>query len=185
MLQVTYHYYMGVFAFLREDYTEAESLFLQSLRMTHIQSARNIELTFDYLIPCLLLRGLLPSTRMLSKSPRLSELYGPFVTAFRTGDVDLFDEQLSKAEKRLMERGTYLVVERAREGAVRGLMKKGCVVAFLFESDATSDSYSIQLDIRREAREAFNSKVSVVLPAWSRNGNRQRGSRMSNSDDDT
>jgi hypothetical protein len=118
---------MGVFAFLREDYAEAEALFLRSLRMTHIQSSRNIELILDYLIPCLLLRGVLPSHRMLSKSPRLSELYGPFVKAFRTGDVALFDEQLSKGEKRLMERGTYLVVERAREGAVRGLMKKGYV----------------------------------------------------------
>lgn len=65
---------------------------------------------------------------MLGSFPRLEELYTPFATAFRTGDVALFDAQLSAGEKRLMERGTYLVVERAREGAVRGLMKKGWIL---------------------------------------------------------
>lgn len=42
-LQVTYLYYLGVFAFLREDYPEAEGHFLKSLQMTHVRSPRNIE----------------------------------------------------------------------------------------------------------------------------------------------
>lgn len=48
--------------------------------------------------------------------------------AFRTGDINLYDRQLRAAEQRLMERGTYLVVERAREGAVRALLKKAWIL---------------------------------------------------------
>lgn len=82
-----------------------------------------IRLILDYLIPVLLLRGVLPSLKLLRSSSRLAELYTPFVEAIKTGNVALYDEQLVKGEKRLMERGTYLVVERAREGSVRALMK--------------------------------------------------------------
>lgn len=133
---------MGVFAFLREDYAEAENMFLYSLVLCHHKARRNIEyvsslslshfpqltylfhrLILDYLIPVLLLRGVLPSSKLLSKQGRIAALYGPFVEAFRTGNVALYDEQLQAGEKRLMDRGTYLIVERAREGAVRALMK--------------------------------------------------------------
>jgi COP9 signalosome complex subunit 12 len=54
----------------------------------------------------------------------LSAVYTPFIAAYKSGDVGLYDRQLHAAEKRLMERGTYLIVERAREGAVRALLKK-------------------------------------------------------------
>lgn len=58
-------------------------------------------------------------------------LYRPFIDAIKIGDVPAYERQLELAEKRLMERGTYLVVERAREAVVRGLLKKACV-RFLF-----------------------------------------------------
>ena len=67
---------------------------------------------------------MLPSKKTLKKSERLSAVYTPFIAAYKTGDVRLYDRQLQAAEKRLMERGTYLIVERAREGAVRALLKK-------------------------------------------------------------
>lgn len=75
-------------------------------------------------MPILLLRGVLPSKRTLKRSDRISAVYGPFIEAYRIGNVRLYDQQLRAAEKRLMERGTYLIVERAREGAVRGLLKR-------------------------------------------------------------
>lgn len=80
-------------------------------------------LILDYLIPILLLRGVLPSKKLLKKQSRIAHVYAPFFEAFKSGNVRLYDEQLVLAEKRLMERGTYLIVERAREGAVRALMK--------------------------------------------------------------
>lgn len=67
--------------------------------------------------------------KILAKFPRLRELYTPFIAAFKTGHVQLYDEALVAGQKRLMERGTYLIVERGREGAVRGLMKRACVLS--------------------------------------------------------
>ncbi|GAA5954034.1 hypothetical protein JCM21900_005386 [Sporobolomyces salmonicolor] len=126
--QVTYTFYMGVFAFLREDYDEAEKKFTEALGMTHVKMKRNIELINDYLIPLLLLRGVLPSQKLLLRSARHKALYGPFAQAVKDGNVNAYDRQLQTAEKRLMERGTYLVVERAREAAVRGCLKKAWIL---------------------------------------------------------
>lgn len=77
----------------------------------------------DYLIPILLLRGVMPSTKVL-KNDRHARVFVPFINAITVGDVRGYDDQLRVAEKRLMERGTYLIVERARENAVRTLLKK-------------------------------------------------------------
>ncbi|GAA5981097.1 hypothetical protein JCM10908_003985 [Rhodotorula pacifica] len=126
--RVTYQYYMAVFAFLREDYAEAEQGFKQALQLCHYRMKRNIELILDYLIPLLLLRGVFPSTKLLSRSSRHMTLYRPFIDAIKTGDVPAYERQLELAEKRLMERGTYLIVERARESAVRGLLKKAWIL---------------------------------------------------------
>ncbi|KAI5477030.1 cytoplasmic dynein light intermediate chain 1 [Pseudohyphozyma bogoriensis] len=126
--QVSYRYYLGVFAFLREDYAEAERMFLDALKSVHRKALRNRELILDYLIPILMLRGVHPTKELLGKSNRLSSVYVPFLTACRTGNVAMYDDQLQKAERRLMERGTYLIVERAREVAVRGLMKKAWIL---------------------------------------------------------
>lgn len=41
--QVSFLYYMGVFAFLREDYDDAEKQFLQALSKVHFKARRNIE----------------------------------------------------------------------------------------------------------------------------------------------
>ncbi|GAA5945530.1 hypothetical protein JCM3775_004191, partial [Rhodotorula graminis] len=126
--RVTYSYYMAVFAFLREDYAQAEKGFVEALGMTHRKMKRNIELILDYLIPLLLVRGVLPSPKLLARSARHKTLYEPFVRAIRQGDFAGYERQLEVAQKRLMQRGTYLVVERAREGAVRGLLKKAWVL---------------------------------------------------------
>ncbi|GAA5836176.1 hypothetical protein JCM11251_007388 [Rhodosporidiobolus azoricus] len=152
--RVTYTYYMGVFAFLREDYGEAERLFTQALGETHRKVGRNIDLILDYLIPLLLLRGVLPyvpsySSSSTSSKPRLKpsltlfqrpssaslslshrSLFSPFCEAVKRGDVAAYDAHLAdpKVERALMRRGTYLVVERAREGAVRGGLKKAWIL---------------------------------------------------------
>lgn len=148
MWQVGYRYYMGVFAFLREDYKIAETEFEFCLSNIKAGSTRQIEyvlpfislyyitnendgrLILNHLIPLHLLRGILPSPRLLQSYPNLEILYTPFIKAFKTGDVKLYDQALIRGEKRLMERGTYLIVEKAREGAVRGLMKKAFVLFY-------------------------------------------------------
>ncbi|GAA6010216.1 hypothetical protein JCM10207_005671 [Rhodosporidiobolus poonsookiae] len=135
--QVTYRYYMGVFAFLREDYAEAEKQFVEALAATHRKVTRNIDLILDYLTPLSLLRGVFPSAVLLNRKHESSrqnrayhrELYAPFAEAIKAGNVAAYDRQLERREKELMRRGTYLVVERAREGAVRGAFKKAWLLS--------------------------------------------------------
>ncbi|GAA6040960.1 hypothetical protein JCM8097_000512 [Rhodosporidiobolus ruineniae] len=126
--QVTYTYYMGVFAFLREDYGEAERKFQEALEGCHRKMKDNITLILDYLIPLLLLRGVRPSPSIYARSARHRTLYAPFADAIKSGNVAAYDRQLERAEKSLMKRGTYLVVERAREAAVRGCLKKAWIL---------------------------------------------------------
>lgn len=80
----------------------------------------------QFLIPCRLLRGTLPSKRLLSRFPRLTALFSPFVTAIRKGDVQSYDATLGAPaiERALVQNGIYLAVERAREICLRGLLKR-------------------------------------------------------------
>ena len=77
-----------------------------------------------HLIPLRLLQGDLPSQGLLARFPHLEELYRPFVEALKDGNVKHFDEALVRGEKRLVENGTYGIVERVRELCLRGLFKK-------------------------------------------------------------
>lgn len=79
----------------------------------------------QYLIPCRLLTGSLPSSKLLARYPSLSALYSPFISAIRRGDVRSYDAALATPmlEKALVKNGTYLAFERAREISIRGLLK--------------------------------------------------------------
>ncbi|KDN44012.1 hypothetical protein RSAG8_05744, partial [Rhizoctonia solani AG-8 WAC10335] len=90
----------------------------------HRATDRNQELILTYLIPLRLCRGILPSDTLFARFPRLGELYSPFVTAIKSGDLRAYDEALVWAERRLTDMGTYLTVEKAREICVRELLRK-------------------------------------------------------------
>ncbi|GAA6064667.1 hypothetical protein JCM10212_001783 [Sporobolomyces blumeae] len=169
--RITYMYYLGVFAFLREDYADAEQKFVFALEGIHKKATRNIDLILDYLIPIMLLRGVVPSDKLLRRpSSSHRALYGPFVDAIRTGNVKAYDRQLDRAEKRLMERGTYLVVERAREVCVRGLLKK----AWILESKPSR----IHIDtFRRYYNAALRVEEAPTSTSTSTSNGKQNGRR--------
>ncbi|CAI2163162.1 13360_t:CDS:2 [Funneliformis geosporum] len=85
---------------------------------------RNKELILRYLIPVLLIRGVLPSRELLARYPTTNELYGPFIEAIRSGNVKKFEEALFQKEKILVAYETFLTVELAREISIRILFKK-------------------------------------------------------------
>lgn len=70
------------------------------------------------------MRGILPSREVLDCSARLRQIYEPLTQAIKTGDVRRYDQLLVFAEKRLLERGTYLAVENARVVCLRTLLRK-------------------------------------------------------------
>jgi hypothetical protein len=84
----------------------------------------SLRLILTYLIPLRLLRGLFPSRALLARYPRLDETFTPFIESIKSGDVREYDERLEWAQPRLVGMSVYLVVERAREGCLRGLFKK-------------------------------------------------------------
>lgn len=71
-----------------------------------------------------MLRGHLPSDALLERFPLLAEVYSAFITALRKADVKGYDIALQKWENRLLELNTWLLFERARELALRGLFRK-------------------------------------------------------------
>lgn len=77
-----------------------------------------------YLIPLRILRGHLPSSDLLSRFPVLDELYAPFISAIRKGDIQGFDSALDKCERRLVDLNLWLTVEKAREICIRGLFRR-------------------------------------------------------------
>lgn len=82
----------------------------------------------SYLIPIRLLKGVLPSHRLLDNYPALSQLYEPLVRAYRIGDLKGYDDALSDNRAALISGGTFLIMERVREGCLRTLFKRVCVM---------------------------------------------------------
>ncbi|KAJ3169981.1 COP9 signalosome (CSN) subunit [Geranomyces variabilis] len=132
--QLTFKFHVGVLAFYNEQYTKAEqdlSFALQHCPRNDAEESPlshglqiNKLLILNFLVPTRMILGVLPRPELLQKYPALEYLYGYFVTAIRTGDIRLFDESLQRLQRDLIERGTYLTVERARALAARMLFKK-------------------------------------------------------------
>jgi hypothetical protein len=87
----------------------------------HISRCRRI---LTYLIPLRILRGHLPSADLLKRFPSLDELYSPFISAIRKGDIQGFDTALDKSERRLVDLNIWLTLEKAREICIRGLFRR-------------------------------------------------------------
>ncbi|KIS68384.1 uncharacterized protein UMAG_03478 [Mycosarcoma maydis] len=126
--QVTFRYYVGVLAFLNEEYDHAELELQASLQMCHRCALINQGLILTYLIPVKLLKGSLPHPSLLDPTTPIGRklaVYQPFTRALRTGDVKAFDQALANPtiESSLVKRGTYIAIERARDATLRTLLK--------------------------------------------------------------
>lgn len=137
---------MGVFAFLNEKYSDAERELQFAFDNCHRKAYRNqqyvvqhvkllsyvfllmiisvLRRILSYLIPIKLLKGVLPSQRLLDNYPALSHLYQPLVRAYRIGDLKGYDDALFADRGALISRGTFLIMERVREGCLRTLFKR-------------------------------------------------------------
>ncbi|KAF8549697.1 hypothetical protein OG21DRAFT_1599065 [Imleria badia] len=122
--QVTYRYYLGMLSFLNEDYAKAEQELTLAFYNCHIQAHRNQERILTCLIPLRILRGHLPSRILLDRFPVLDELFSPFITAIRTGDITAYDTALDHWERRLVELNLWITIEKARELCIRGLYRR-------------------------------------------------------------
>ena len=102
---------------------QAEDHLLWAFTNCHYQATRNLQQILHYLLPLRLLRGQLPSESLLASFPQLDQLYNPFLVAIRTADLKGYDAALLAGQKRLVESGVWLILERGREVVVRGVFK--------------------------------------------------------------
>jgi hypothetical protein len=97
------------------------STFLEGFPETLTDYPRRI---LTYLLPLRILRGHLPSQELIHRFPVLNELFAPFITAIRTGDISGYEAALDKWERRLVELNLWLTLEKARELCLRGLFRR-------------------------------------------------------------
>ncbi|PPQ70706.1 hypothetical protein CVT26_014630 [Gymnopilus dilepis] len=90
----------------------------------HIDAHANQERILAYLIPLRILKGHLPTPELMQRFPVLDELFSPFISAIKRGDVGAYDEALEKWESRLLELNLWLSLEKAREICIRSLFRR-------------------------------------------------------------
>ncbi|THH28418.1 hypothetical protein EUX98_g5768 [Antrodiella citrinella] len=151
--QVTYRYYLGMLSFLNEDFAKSEQELTLAFYHCHIGARSNLERILTYLIPLRIFRGHLPSRELLDKFPVMDDLWSPFITAIRKGDIRAFDSALERFERRLVDLNLYLTLERARELCIRELFRRAFV--------ALQKSTRIEVSIFHSALQIAGEEVSV------------------------
>lgn len=124
--QVTVRYYVGVLAFLGEEYGKAATELEFAFAHCHRAADHNRAMILTHLVPVKLLNGAVPAPELLQAFPKVNALYAPFLQAFRQGDVRAYDQALANPvlEKALVRRGTFIAMEKAREACLRTLFRK-------------------------------------------------------------
>ncbi|KAI9495023.1 hypothetical protein BDB00DRAFT_815534 [Zychaea mexicana] len=122
--RVTFRYYLGRLYFLQEEYSKAENELDLAFRECSNTSVKNKELILQTLLPIRLMRGVMPSKKLLKRFPKIKKTYGHIVEAIKSGNIDVFKHQLQLAEQVLFRQGTYLAVEKAQNIAMRQLFRK-------------------------------------------------------------
>ncbi|KAG2225053.1 hypothetical protein INT45_003253, partial [Circinella minor] len=122
--RVTFRYYLGRLYFLQEEYSKAEHELDLAFRECSNTSRKNKELILQTLLPIRLMRGVMPSNALLQRFPKINNIYSKIVIAIKTGNINVFIQQLQHVDHILFRQGTYLAVEKAQNIAMRQLFRK-------------------------------------------------------------
>jgi len=119
---VTYRYYVGRLKMFEDQYKEAEDHLDFALQHCHVKAIGNKKRILNYLLPVKLLRGRLPTDKLLQKYS-LNE-FKPLVEGIRKGDLRTFNDGLQKYQDLFIRRGTYLLLEKCKIVCYRNLCKR-------------------------------------------------------------
>jgi len=111
-------------SFLNEEFAKSEQELTLAFYQCHLEAHTNQERILTYLLPLRILKGHLPSLELMQRFPVLQDLYAPFISAIRSGDVAAYDRALETRERRLLELNLWLTIEKAREMCLRGLFRR-------------------------------------------------------------
>ncbi|KAK9474139.1 uncharacterized protein V1510DRAFT_361657 [Dipodascopsis tothii] len=118
--QTTFRFYVGVLAFMDEDYDRADDNLSRALDTCHRAARRNQELVLTYLLPLRLLRArAYPSKAVWATFPQLAYLYRALFISARRGDIRTFEAALAEREHALVRRRLYITVTKIRNTIAR------------------------------------------------------------------
>jgi hypothetical protein len=124
--RVTYKYYVGRLSLLEDQYELAEENLDYAFLHCNKKATSNKKRILDYLIPVKLLRGRLPSDKLLDKY-NLQE-FKDLVHGLRQGNLKIFNAALEKYQNRFIFVGTYLLLEKCKAICYRNLFKRVFIV---------------------------------------------------------
>mmetsp|Transcript_6527 Transcript_6527/g.16184 ORF Transcript_6527/g.16184 Transcript_6527/m.16184 type:complete len:386 (+) Transcript_6527:163-1320(+) len=121
--QVTFNFYSGRLAILKDDLSGAEMKLESALKICPAWAQRQRRQILCFLIPVRVLQARLPSKQLLVKYG-LDGLFGDLVDSVRTGDIQRFERALTLRERGFMRNGTYLIVEKWGSLVLRRLVQR-------------------------------------------------------------
>jgi hypothetical protein len=119
--RVTYHYFVGRIALYEDRYKDAETHLAYAARHCPVDYVRNRRRIWLFLIPVRLLRGRLPSARLL-QCYRLRP-YEQICQAVLRGDLKLFDAILERNQQLFIQSGVLFTIEKLRFIAYRNRLR--------------------------------------------------------------
>jgi hypothetical protein len=103
-----------------------------------------------YLIPLRIIKGHLPSDELLNRFPVLKDLYIPFISSIKSGDLAAYDRALDRSEHRLLELNLWLTLEKARELCMRSLFRRAYALLLPIYERNPEFLFRPQMDCHRQ-----------------------------------
>jgi len=119
---VTYFYYSGRLGLYELKLSEARKIFSNAFEICDISQKNNLKLILEYLIPLNLFFGKIPEKDLLKKYDVYE--YCDLIDSYKIGDMRKFEEALDQLENRLIQLGTFLIVDKLRGFVFRNLIRK-------------------------------------------------------------
>ncbi|KAK9449166.1 uncharacterized protein V1518DRAFT_417313 [Limtongia smithiae] len=117
---VVVRYYLGILAFMDQDYDKAVEELQMAANICHKNARINQELILLYLIPAkLVLHHKFPQSGVWLAYPKLRLFYEDLFRAAKRGDLRTFDACLAGRERVFVVRRIYLTMLRVRSQIVR------------------------------------------------------------------
>ncbi|MEW5307163.1 MAG: hypothetical protein WDW38_002230 [Sanguina aurantia] len=124
--QTTFRYYTGRLAAYDEDFAKADAHLSFAYRLCHKDAKANQRRILKFLVPVKMLLGILPSDALLM-SHGLTE-YVDIKNAMKTGDVALLLRCLAANQTKLIQAGTFLLLEKLQLAVMRRLFRSCALV---------------------------------------------------------
>lgn len=120
--RVTYKYFVGRLHLYEDRYAEAEECLTYAVKRIPARYEANKRMALLYLIPAKILRGSLPSRKLLARYNMF--WFVDIAKAIRSGNLHLFDNAVKRHGQFFIQKGLFLAVEKMRSLVHRSLVTK-------------------------------------------------------------